>query len=291
PPVAPPPAVVAPHAPTAPAQAAPAQPASFIRVRADVLDKLVDQAGEVSIARAKLENEVGTLKGALLDLTENIGRLRGQLREVEIQADAQIQARADQLAKESAAFDPLEFDRYTRLQELTRLLAESVEDVAMVQSNMLKGLQMADQDLTSQSRLTRELQQQLMRVRLVPFSNIAERLYRVARQTAKELDKRVNLEIRGGKTAIDRGVLGRLSRPSEHVVRNAIVHGLEMPTQRSAAGKRDAGELAIEVRQEGNEIIVVVSDDGAGLALDRIRARGVERGLIGRHQVVSDREL
>jgi chemosensory pili system protein ChpA (sensor histidine kinase/response regulator) len=276
--------------PAAAAQEA-TQPISFIRVRADVLDKLVDQAGEVSIARAKLENEVGTLKGALLDLTENIGRLRTQLREVEIQADAQIQARADQLAKESAAFDPLEFDRYTRLQELTRLLAESVEDVAMVQSNMLKGLQMADQDLTSQSRLTRELQQQLMRVRLVPFSNIAERLYRVARQTAKELDKRVNLEIRGGNTEIDRGVLERMSGPFEHLVRNAIVHGLETPGQRTAAGKPEAGELAIEVRQEGNEIIVVVSDDGAGLALDRIRARGVERGHVGRHQVVSDREL
>ena len=287
PPAAP---LITPAQPAASAQAA-SQPASFIRVRADVLDKLVDQAGEVSIARAKLENEVGTLKGALLDLTENIGRLRTQLREVEIQADAQIQARADQLAKESAAFDPLEFDRYTRLQELTRLLAESVEDVAMVQSNMLKGLQMADQDLTSQSRLTRELQQQLMRVRLVPFSNIAERLYRVARQTAKELDKRVNLEIRGGNTEIDRGVLERMSGPFEHLVRNAIVHGLESPSQRTAAGKREAGELAIEVRQEGNEIVVIVSDDGAGLALDRIRARGVERGLVGRHQVVSDREL
>ncbi|HXF46315.1 MAG TPA: response regulator, partial [Burkholderiaceae bacterium] len=277
-------------APAAAATAA-APPASFIRVRADILDKLVDQAGEVSIARSKLENEVGTLKSALLDLNENIARLRTQLREVEIQADAQIQARADQLAKESDTFDPLEFDRYTRLQELTRLLAESVEDVAMVQSNMLKGLQMADQDLTVQSRLTRELQQQLMRVRLVPFSNVAERLYRVARQTAKELDKRVNLEIRGGATEVDRGVLERMTGPFEHLVRNAIVHGLESPAERRARGKRDTGELTIEVRQEGNEIVVVFADDGAGLALDRIRARGIERGLIGRHQVVSDREL
>lgn len=292
-PAPPPPATpVAPAAPTtAETASAAAPPVSYIRVRADVLDKLVDQAGEVSIARSKLENEVGTLKSALLDLNENIARLRTQLREVEIQADAQIQARADQLAKESAAFDPLEFDRYTRLQELTRLLAESVEDVAMVQSNMLKGLQMADQDLNAQSRLTRELQQQLMRVRLVPFANVAERLYRVARQTAKELDKRVNLEIRGGATEIDRGVLERMTGPFEHLVRNAIVHGLEAPAERRALGKHDTGELTIEVRQEGNEIIVTFADDGAGLALDRIRARGIERGLIGRHQVVSDREL
>ncbi|MCX7900863.1 MAG: Hpt domain-containing protein, partial [Burkholderiaceae bacterium] len=168
-----------------PAQAAPetpqaAAPAStpVIRVRADLLDRLVDQAGEVAIARAKLENEVHTLKAALADLTENVARLRTQLRELEIQADAQIQARADQLAKDASTFDPLEFDRYTRLQELTRLLAESVEDVAMVHGNMMKGLQLADQDLNAQARLTRELQQQLMRVRLVPFANVAERLYR-----------------------------------------------------------------------------------------------------------------
>ena len=272
--------------------AAAAQPAaSFIRVRADVMDKLVDQAGEVSIARAKLENEVGTLKTSLTDLTENISRLRGQLREVEIQADAQIQARADQLAKESAAFDPLEYDRYTRLQELTRQLAESVEDVALVQSNMLKGLTMADGDLNSQSRLTRDLQQQLMRVRLVPFSNISERLYRVARQAAKELDKRVNLEIVGGHIEIDRGVLERMSGPFEHLVRNCIVHGLERPAERVAAGKAESGELTITVRQEGNEIIVLVADDGAGLNLARIRSRAIERSMIGPQQVVSDRDL
>ncbi|MGH6624514.1 MAG: Hpt domain-containing protein, partial [Burkholderiaceae bacterium] len=274
-----------------PAVAQPAQPAAFIRVRSDVLDKLVDQAGEVSIARSKLETEVGTIKGSLTDLTENIQRLRTQLREVEIQAEAQIQARGDKLSRESADFDPLEFDRYTRLQELTRMLAESVEDVAMVQSNMLKGLQSADTDLTSQSRLTRELQQQLMRVRLVPFSNVSERLYRVARQTAKELDKRVNLDLRGASTDIDRGVLERMVGPFEHLIRNAIVHGLERPAERVASGKVESGELVVDVRQDANEIVVVISDDGAGLNLERIRERAVERELITPQHQLSEREL
>jgi chemosensory pili system protein ChpA (sensor histidine kinase/response regulator) len=281
----------APVAPAPAASAATPQPASFIRVRSDVLDKLVDQAGEVSIARAKLENEIGTLKTSLTDMTENISRLRGQLREVEIQADAQIQARGEQMNTASANFDPLEYDRYTRLQELTRLLAESVDDVAMVQSNMIKGLSMADGDLTSQSRLTRDLQQQLMRVRLVPFGSLSERLYRVARQAAKELDKRVNLEIRGGAVEIDRGVLERMSGPFEHLVRNAIVHGIERPAVRTAAGKAETGEITIEVRQEGNEIVVQFYDDGAGLALDRIRARAHERSLLAPGQAASDRDL
>ncbi len=278
-------------APTMPGVPAAAQTATYVRVRADVLDKLVDQAGEVSIARSKVENEISTLRTAVTDLTENISRLRTQLREVEIQAETQIQTQSDKLDKTSAQFDPLEFDRYTRLQELTRLLAESVEDVATVQSNMLKGLQMADTDLTAQMRLTRELQQQLMRVRLVPFSNIGERLYRVARQSAKELGKRVNLEIRGGTVEIDRGVLERMSGPFEHLVRNCIVHGLELPADRARGGKAETGEIAIEVRQEGNEIIAVVSDDGAGLNLPRIRARAMERNLIGAEQHLSDKEL
>jgi chemosensory pili system protein ChpA (sensor histidine kinase/response regulator) len=214
-----------------------AQQSPFIRVRADVLDKLVDQAGEVSIARSKLENEVSTIKGSLTDLTENIQRLRSQLREVEIQAEAQVQARGASLSRESSDFDPLEFDRYTRLQELTRMLAESVEDVAMVQSNMVKGLQMADTDLTSQSRLTRDLQQQLMRVRLVPFSNVSERLYRVApdRQGAGQACQR-----RSAWRA-DRnrpGCARKMVGPFEHLIRNAIVHGLERPADRRALRAR-----------------------------------------------------
>jgi chemosensory pili system protein ChpA (sensor histidine kinase/response regulator) len=276
---------------TLPAAAPSASQSTFIRVRADVLDKLVDQAGEVAIARSKLENEVGTIRSSLADLAENIQRLRSQLREVEIQADAQLQARGDRLSRESADFDPLEFDRYTRLQELTRMLAESVEDVAMVQSNMLRGLQSADADLSAQSRLTRELQQQLMRVRLVPFSNISERLYRVARQASKELDKRVNLDVRGANTELDRGVLEKMAGPFEHLIRNAIVHGLETPDERRAAGKPETGELVVDVKPEGNEIVIVVSDDGAGLNLARIRERAIERDLVTPDQQLGDREL
>jgi chemosensory pili system protein ChpA (sensor histidine kinase/response regulator) len=277
------------HAATAETSAESAS--SFVRVRAEVLDKLVDQAGEVLIARSRVENHTTTLKSSLADLNENIHRLRTQMRELEIQAEAQIQARSEKLSRESAAFDPLEFDRFTRLQELTRMIAESIEDVATVQGAMLKGLQTTEGDLSAQYRLTRELQQQLMRVRLVPFSSISERLYRVARQAGKEVGKRVNVDIRGGRTELDRVVLERMAGPFEHMVRNAIVHGLEAPEARSAAGKPEVGELRIEVRQESNEIIIVIADDGAGLDLARIRARALSSGLLRADQQPSDREL
>jgi chemosensory pili system protein ChpA (sensor histidine kinase/response regulator) len=281
-------------APVAAEVAAPAEAAattSFVRVRADVLDRLVDQAGEVLIARSRVENHTTTLKASLADLNENIQRLRTQMRELDIQAEAQIQARSEKLSRDSVAFDPLEFDRFTRLQELTRMIAESIEDVATIQGSMLKGLQTTEGDLSAQYRLTRELQQQLMRVRLVPFSSVSERLYRVARQAAKEVGKRVNVDIRGGRTELDRVVLERMAGPFEHMVRNAIVHGLETPAARRGAGKPDTGELRFEVRQEGNEITIVVADDGAGLDLARIRARALATGLLRADQHPSDREL
>ena len=265
-------------------------PVSFIRVRSDVVDRLVDHAGEISITRAKLESEIGILRSSLSDLAENIQRLRSQLREVELQADAQVQARSDQVAKQATDFDPLEFDRYSRLQELTRLMAESVEDVALVQSNMFKGLQLADDDVSAQSRLTRELQQYLMRVRLVPFSHLSERLYRVARQTAKELQKRVNLDLSGTQTEVDRSLLEQMAGPFEHLLRNAIVHGLETQSGRAAAGKTDIGQLRIEARREGSEIVVVFSDDGAGLDLERIRQRAVESGIVPADRRLDERE-
>jgi chemosensory pili system protein ChpA (sensor histidine kinase/response regulator) len=288
-------AIAAATAETAAAAVAPADTAtaaqSFIRVRADVLDRLVDQAGEVLIARSRVENDTAMVKASLADLHDNIQRLRSQMRELEIQAEAQIQARSEKLAEASATFDPLEFDRFTRLQELTRMIAESVEDVATVQQAMNKGLQTSVADLSAQYRLTRELQQQLMRVRLVPFASIGERIFRVARQAAKEVGKRVNVDLGGGGTELDRVVLERMAGPIEHMVRNAIVHGLETPQQRRAAGKAETGELQLEVRQEGNEIVIVVADDGAGLDLDRIRAQALDSGLLRADQHPSDREL
>jgi chemosensory pili system protein ChpA (sensor histidine kinase/response regulator) len=258
-----------------------------VRVRADVLDRLVNQAGEVSISRSRLENEVVQIKTSLSDLTENLSRLRTQLREIEIQAETQMQSQLS-MVKERERFDPLEFDRFTRLQELTRMMAESVSDVGTVQQNMIRSLDGASRDLSAQQRMTRDLQQDLMRVRMVPFSSVSERLYRVVRQSAKEVDKRVNLDIRGGGVEIDRSVLERMAAPFEHLLRNAVVHGIEPRDQRAESGKTDTGELLVEVRQEGNEIVLVFSDDGQGLNTERIRDKARAVGLIGGDEELGD---
>ncbi|RPH59937.1 MAG: hybrid sensor histidine kinase/response regulator, partial [Burkholderiales bacterium] len=217
--------------------------------------------------------------------------LRSQLREIEIQAESQIQARIAHQRETSADFDPLEFDRYTRFQELARMLAESVNDVATVQHNAMRSLDEASQDMVRQSQVLRELQQNLMRMRMVQFGSIGDRLYRVVRRAAKELGKRVSLDVRGASADVDRGVLERMAGPIEHVLRNAVAHGIESPAMRRSAGKPETGEIRLEVRQEGNEVVLVCADDGAGLDYAKILARGRYLGLVAEDALPSEREL
>ena len=160
------------------------------------------------------------------------------------------------------------------------MMAESVNDVATVQQNLLRNLDHANAAVTAQARLSRELSQRMMGVRMVPFESLAERLHRVVRQAAKDTGKRANLDIRHGQTELDRSVLDKMAGPLEHMLRNSVAHGLEDTARRVAVGKDGIGQLTVSLAQEGNEIVVSIADDGAGLDFERIRQRGIERGLI-----------
>ncbi len=262
-----------------------------VRVRSGLLDRLVNQAGEVSITRARIDTDVRLLQSSLNDLTDNLDRLRRQLRDIEVQAESQIASRMEAAKAASQSFDPLEMDRFTRFQELTRMMAESVNDVATVQRTVQRTLQSTEDELASQARLTRELQDDLLRTRMVEFESLADRLYRVVRQAAKDTGKQVRLDIVGGAIEVDRGVLERMVGPFEHLLRNSVAHGVEMPADRVAAGKDATGTITLTVTQEGNEVGVEVRDDGAGLNLERIRQRAEERGLIQPGYGASDAEL
>ena len=261
--------------------------AGFLRVRSDSVESLADEAGEIAIARSRIEAEMRNLKAGLLDLTASVVRLRTQLREIEIQGESQIQSRLDQ----ESQFDPLEFDRYTRFQELTRGLAEGVNDVATVQQSLLKSLADAENALSVQTRLSRSVQLRLQTLRTVPFTNISDRLYRTLRQTAKDLKKRANLDIRGGRIEIDRSVLERLTPVLEHLVRNALVHGIESEAVRHDLGKPEIGEITLSVRQQGNEVVMSLADDGGGVAFDKVRERAIALGLLDASQPASQAEL
>ena len=278
-------------APKAPAERAAGISQSAVRVRAPLLDRLVNQAGEVSITRTRIESQVGQIKGSLSDLTDNLERLRAQLRDIELQAETQMTSRIEAAKVASQTFDPLEFDRFTRFQEVTRMMAESVNDVATVQRTLQRSLESAEDELVAQARMTRELQSDLLRTRMVEFEGLSDRLYRVVRQAAKETGKQVRLDIVGGSIEIDRGVLDRMTGAFEHVLRNSVTHGIELPQARSAAGKDPTGLIVVTVSQEGNEVGVEFRDDGAGLNLARIRERGVALGLLDAARQYSDAEL
>lgn len=264
---------------------------STLRVRADTVDRFVNEAGEIGIARTRIEGELRTLRRSLLDLTENVIRLRNQLREVEIQAEVQMQSRIAQAESRHTEFDPLEMDRFTRLQELTRMMAESVGDVTTVQQNLLVNLDGAELALNSQARLSRDLQQALMQVRMVPFDSLADRLHRIVRQTAKDLGKRANLDLRGGRIEIDRSVLERMTGPLEHLLRNAIAHGIESPERRTGAGKDPIGQISLTVAHEGNEIAITLQDDGEGLDFEGIAAKARSQGLLAQDEPADERRL
>jgi chemosensory pili system protein ChpA (sensor histidine kinase/response regulator) len=253
---------------------------ALVRVRGSLLERMATQAGEVSIRRARMESELVQMKGALLDLDDNLERLRTQLRELDLQAEAQMHAQQEAAQQGGREFDPLEFDRYTRFQELTRMLTESVGDVATLQRTLSRNVQTGEDELAAQSRLTRELQDDLLRTRLVEFDSIGERMHRVVRQAARDSGKQVKLEIVGGQTELDRSVLERTAGAFEHLLRNSVAHGIETPEVRTAAGKDPIGTLRIEVSQHGNEVLLNFADNGAGLNLARIRERGLQLGLI-----------
>jgi len=268
-------------------------PAELIRVRSDLLDSLVNAAGEASIYRARLEQQVGNFRFNLVELNQTVARLREQLRKLEIETETQILSRyqRENEAGEGAAFDPLELDRFSNLQQYSRALAESVSDLASIQDILDDQARQSETLLLQQSRVNSDLQDGLMRTRMVPFESMVPNLRRTLRGAADELGKRAQLRVEGAQGEMDRSVMERMKAPFEHMLRNALAHGIEDPAQRVAIGKPMEGTVTIHVGRQGTEVLVRVTDDGAGFDRDAIRRKAIERGLLQADMSVSDAEL
>ena len=252
-----------------------------VRVRADLLDNLVNFAGEVSIYRSRMEQQTNSFRYNLRELDETVSRLRQQLRAFEIETEAQIQYRQEEtLSSTHDEFDPLEFDRFTHMQQLSRGMLESLSDLDSLRAILANITRESETLLLQQSRVNTELQEGLMRTRMVPFAGQAPRLRRIVRQTSSELGKDVELKMLGMEGELDRTVLDRVIPPIEHMLRNAIAHGIESPARRRELGKPVAGTIHLSLQREGSDIVIQVSDDGGGINLDAIQKKAVERGLI-----------
>ncbi|MDI9335356.1 MAG: response regulator [Cytophagales bacterium] len=255
-----------------------------IRIPSSAVERLVNQAGEIMIARARMETEIAHSLHILTDLGAQAQRLRDQLRELEWQTESQMQSRHAQISDQANSFDPFELDRLTRTQELTRFMAEALGDISTLQRSLQRSLNAAEDDLAMQLRQTRDLQRQLLRTRMVEFESISERLHRLVRMTSQELGKAVQLTIQNSGQEIDRAVLERVLPAFEHLLRNAVVHGIERPDVREAKAKNPEGHIQIQLSQQNNDVIVTLGDDGQGIDREALLRKAQQLSL----QVESD---
>ncbi len=270
---------------------APSDRPELARVDAELLDQLLNNSGEASIARARLEQQIGSIDFNVGELSRTVTRLKEQLRKLELETEAQILHRYEEEKGTRGEFDPLELDRYSSIQQFSRALAETANDVGSIQG-LLENLTKDTQNLlTQQARTITELQNGLMRTRMVPFQRHVQRLARIVRQAATDTHKKAELAIEGASGELDRQVLERMMPPFEHMLRNAVAHGIEKPEDRKKAGKNEAGTITIALHREGSEVVVEVSDDGAGMNLKAIRDKGISLGMVRADQQLSDEDI
>ncbi|MEN7343419.1 MAG: Hpt domain-containing protein, partial [Pseudomonadota bacterium] len=259
----------------------------FARVDSKLLEEMLNAAGEISIYHGRLAQQVSAVEFHLAELDQTVTRLQDQLRQMDIETEAQILTRHE-ADRGRDDFDPLELDRYSTIQQLSRALAESSNDVDSLRGLLKSVIGEADSLLTQQARVTAELQGGLMRTRMVPFERHVARLARLVRQSANETGKQAELAVEGASGELDRQVLEKMLPPLEHMMRNAVVHGIEPIALRQASGKQPTGQITIRLHREGSEMVIDVADDGAGLDVDAIRRKGIERGIINQSDAVSD---
>jgi len=270
--------------------------AAALRIRTDTLDSLTNFVGDASMNRSQMRQDVVSIKSVVDELYSNVQRFGSQLRELEIEADTRISARSqslsDTLSKERGEeFDPLELDRYTKLQQLSRGLTENLDELGDIQTSLSGFIHKAESSLQKQDRLNRELQDEIMQVRLVSFGGIGPQLRQVVRRTARELKKDVELELIGSEVRLDKTILDGVVPALEHMLRNAVDHGIETASVRKKKKKTKTGKVTVECRQVAREIVISVRDDGAGLDLEKIRTKAVEDKLLAEGQPLNPQDM
>ena len=264
-----------------------------VRVSSDLLEQLVNLAGETSISRSLVEEQVSDFSQNIDEIDSTIERLKEQLRRLEIEMEAQIEFRKEQVESEGQEeFDPLEMDRYSQVQQLSKSLIESASDLKDLKSTLSEKTRDMETLLLQQSRINTSLQEGLMRTRTVPLSRyIIPRLRRIVRQVSGELDKPVSFEVNNAGGELDRGMIERMVAPLEHVLRNAIDHGIESDAQRVEQGKPEQGAIRLNIRREGGDVVLELSDDGKGIDVQAVKKKALAKGLIDKDSQLSDEEI
>jgi len=262
-----------------------------VRIGASKLDGFSNLAGEISIFRARIEQQVSDFGFTLAEMESTIERVRRQLRQLDIETQAQTISHYQAAEQQGDDFDPLEMDRHSQLQQLARALFESATDLLDLKQALEASSRDAQTLLLQQARASSELQESLMQTRLVRFERVVPRLSRIVRQLSRELGKKVELLVDNGQTELDRTLLEHLYAPLEHMLRNALDHGLELPSERLALGKPESGQIRLSLARDGGDIVLHLEDDGRGIDLAAVRRKAIERGLTGEETELSEQEI
>jgi chemosensory pili system protein ChpA (sensor histidine kinase/response regulator) len=267
-------------------------PQELVKVSAGLLEDLVNLAGETSISRGRVEERVTDIVYSLDEMDVTLERMQEQLRRLDIETQAQILFRQEQVeSSDEEEFDPLEMDRYSALQQLSRSLIESSSDIQDIKFSIFDNTRDLETLLLQQSRINTDLQEGLMRSRMVPFSRLAPRLRRIVRQVSNEVGKKVNLVMDNIEGEMDRTLLEKMLTPFGHMLRNAVDHGIEDAAGRVAAGKSESGTVSIELAREGGEVVIRLTDDGKGLNIDAIKNKAIKVGLMAPDAGLTDHEI
>ena len=266
-------------------------PQEMVKVSADLLDNLVNLAGETSISRGRLEQQVTDFSYSLEEMDSTLERLRDQLRRLDIETEAQVLFRQERQTPSYDDFDPLEMDRYSQMQQLARSLVESASDLLDIRESLSNKTRDAETLLLQQSRVNTELQEGLMETRMVPFQRLVPRLRRIVRQVGQELDKQIEFKVFNADGEMDRTILERLISPLEHMLRNAVDHGIEDKVARAKTNKSAQGSVELSISREGGDVLVILKDDGHGINIEAVRAKALERGLITQDSKLTDIEI
>lgn len=287
------PAAVAASAPALPALAGgmAASGIQSLNVPSALLDELQRLAGETLVTSRQIDQQLEGLGTIHRDQRQGVRythELMGRLDDLVALRGAALQSTAQ---KAGADLDPLEIDQYNELHVISRQLLEAHADSGEFMRRIDRIMNALSDLRSEQEQLNRDLQRTILRTRTVPFGQVSQRLQRIVRQTAKQVFKQVELDIVGEDIPVDAELLERIVEPLAHLLRNAIDHGIEAPEARIAAGKPDTGRIVLRVGLQGDAATIELQDDGRGLDLDAIRARGIAAGLIDADQPADERLL
>ena len=259
-----------------------AAPEETVRVPLKLLDNIFRLVSETAITAAQIQERLNRLEDGEKLIRNNDGHLQQLRYELEnlVSVRSMAAKHRGQAMGVDSKFDALEMDEYDEFYSATHAYIEAVADSREILRGFTGEVYELDSLFVEQQRLNKELQQMVVTTRLVPVSTIASRLQRTVRQVCRSTGKQAELSIYGQDLLLDGDVLSKLADPLMHMLRYAVDHGIEDGDTRAAAGKSQAGQIALEFVQEGNNVVVNCSDDGRGLDYDRIRATAIERGLL-----------